>query len=92
MEQKVLSSLPRLSLNKRAQMENWQFWLDDECGVFPHVVQCVSVLCSRTINLPQRVGTTARVKLNCHLVSSNVLVLLELVYSTCILWGKKSKP
>lgn len=28
---KRLSSLLQLSLNKRAQIETWQFWLDDEC-------------------------------------------------------------
>ena len=65
----------------------WQLLLECvcECGcgcvcVFPCVIQCVSVLHSCTINLPQSVGTTARVKLNCHLVSNNVLMLLEPVY------------
>lgn len=48
--------------------------------MFRRVIQCVPVLSSCTINLPQSVGTTARVKLNCHLVSNNVLVPLELIY------------
>lgn len=54
-------------------------WMMSVC-VFLRVIQCVSVLCSCTINLPQSVGTAARVKLNCNLVSNNVLMLQELVH------------